>query len=67
MGILREDVCTFMIILRRILLRVRNARKETWRENQNTFYVQYFFSLQSCLLWDDVENMVQPDRPQMIM
>jgi hypothetical protein len=39
-GTLHEDLCIFMIISRRILLRVRNVSEKSCRENQNTFYVQ---------------------------
>jgi hypothetical protein len=37
------------------------------RENQNTFYVQFTFSIKSCRLWYNVRNFgsLQTDRPQM--
>jgi len=42
-GTLREDLCTFIIISRRILLRMRNVSDEIWRENQNTHFVLNIF------------------------
>jgi len=41
--ILHEHLCTFMIVSRLILLRMRNVSDRIWREDQNVFYVQYFF------------------------
>jgi hypothetical protein len=38
-GALHEDLCTFMIVTRRILLRVINVSDENFRENQNTHYM----------------------------
>jgi len=44
MGTLREDVYTFMLIFRQVLLRVRKAWGwGAFIENQNKFYVQHFF------------------------
>jgi hypothetical protein len=34
------------------------------RENQNTYFMFNCFP-KSCPLWNDVEKMIQPDRPQM--
>jgi hypothetical protein len=53
-GTLHEDLCTFMIISRWILLIMRNDSGQTCRENQNTFHVQQFFPWKSCVLWDNV-------------
>jgi hypothetical protein len=53
---LLEGVCIFMLISRWILLRMRNVSDKNCRENQNTFYVQYFFFLKSCCLWNNVEK-----------
>jgi hypothetical protein len=55
---LHEDLCTFMIVSRWILLRMRNFSDTSYRENQNTFDFQYFFPWKSCRLWDNVENLV---------
>ena len=35
---LHEDQCTFLIISRRILLRMRNVPDRSWRENQNSHF-----------------------------
>jgi hypothetical protein len=37
MGTLREDLCTFMIISGKILLRMKNVSEKSCRENQNTY------------------------------
>jgi hypothetical protein len=43
-GTLHEDLCTFMIISRWTLLRMRNVSHKSCRENQNThFMFNYFF------------------------
>ena len=47
---LREDQHTFLIIPRSILLRMKDVSDKSCRENQNTFYVQYFFYRKSGLL-----------------
>jgi len=44
MGNLHEGQCTYLITLRSVLLRIRNALDKRCRQNQNTFYVQYRFS-----------------------
>ena len=54
---LPEAVCTFMIISRLILLRMRNISDKSRRESQNTrfsFPVMFFWN--SCLLWENVEK-----------
>jgi hypothetical protein len=65
MGTLREDESTFMIIYCKILLRMRNISDKTYRENQNTFYVQQCFSKNGAVYEIMWKNMEQPDRPQM--
>jgi hypothetical protein len=37
-GILHEDQCTYMVVSRWILLRMRNISEKSCRENQNSFY-----------------------------
>jgi len=39
MGTLHEDLYTFLITPRLILLRIRNVSGNSFRGNQNTFYV----------------------------
>jgi hypothetical protein len=60
-GTLHEDFCTFMVISRRILLKIRNVPDIICRENQNTnFMFSYFFpeSRVFCeIMW---KNMVEP-------
>jgi len=59
-GTLHEDQHTFVIMPRRILLRVRNisGEKKSYRENQNTHFVfcNFLFFRQSFRLWDNVEK-----------
>jgi len=46
MGTLHEDLCTFMIISRLILLKMRNfSEKKSYTENRNTYFMfnNYFF------------------------
>jgi hypothetical protein len=42
---MKTDVCTFVIISRPVLLRMRNVSGKICRKNQNTFCVQQFFFL----------------------
>jgi len=39
-GTLHEDKCTFFIISRSFLLRMRNVSDKSCTENENTFYGQ---------------------------
>jgi hypothetical protein len=64
-GTLHEELCTFMIISRLILLRMRNVSDKSCRENQNTFCVQYFFFENHVVYEIMWENMVQRGRPHM--
>jgi hypothetical protein len=68
-GTLHEDLCTFMIISRLILLRMRNVTDKSYREDQNTHFIfkTYSFSENRAvydIMW---KNMAQSDRPQMII
>ena len=38
-GIVREDRCTFFIMSRSVLLRMRNASDKSCTENQNPHYI----------------------------
>jgi len=55
-GTLHEDLSTFMIISRSVILRMRNVSDKSCRENQNTHFVfsNFFFFRKSCRLWDNV-------------
>jgi hypothetical protein len=56
-GTLLEELCTFMIISRWILLGMRDVSNKSCRENQNThFMLNNFFFRKSCRLWDNVEK-----------
>jgi len=39
-GTLNEDLCTFMIMSRSLLLRMRNISDKSCKDNENTFYAQ---------------------------
>jgi hypothetical protein len=42
---------------RKILIRMKNVSNETWRENQNTYFMfNKSFSRKSCLLRDNVKK-----------
>ena len=65
MGTLHEAICTFIIISHQILLRKRNNTDKSWRENQNTYFINDFFPINHAVhesLW---KKMVQSDSPQM--
>jgi len=36
---LHEDVCKFMLMCRKVLLRMRNVADKKFRENRNTFFL----------------------------
>jgi hypothetical protein len=55
-GTLHEDLRKFLIISRRILIRMRNVSGRVCRESQNTHFVFNNFFRKSCRLWDIVEN-----------
>jgi hypothetical protein len=57
MGTLREDLSTFLIASRSVLLRMRNVSDKSCRENQNTYFAfSNFFFRKSCRVWDNVER-----------
>ena len=63
-----EDLCTFKIIPRRILLRMSNFSDKIYKENQNTeLMFNNFFSGNSAVYENMQQNIVDPDRPQMTM
>jgi hypothetical protein len=63
MGTLREDLCTFLIISHSVLLRMRNVSDKSLRENRNTHFMFSNFFQTKYSLWDNVENIVEPERP----
>jgi hypothetical protein len=58
------DVCTFMLISRWIILRMRHVLDESCRENQYLVFNNLFPENRDIyeIIW---KNMVQPGRPQM--
>jgi len=64
MGTLHEDLSTFMVISCWIILRIRNVSDKSFRENQNSHFIFNNFFWKSCCLWDNVENIVELERPQ---
>jgi hypothetical protein len=65
-GTLHEDLCTFMTISRRILLRMRNSSDKSCRENQNTCFMVSNFSSENRVVYVIIwKHMVEPDRRQM--
>ena len=56
-GTVHEDVFTFVIISRWILLWMRNVLDKSCRENENTYFMfNNRFFRKSCRLWDNVEK-----------
>jgi len=65
-GTLYEDRHTFIIISRSVLLRISNVSYKSCRENQNTCFILTFpeKGANYDIMW---KNVVEPDRPQMII
>jgi hypothetical protein len=55
-GKLHENIRSFVIISRRILLRMRNALDTSFRGIQNTHFMFNIIFKKSCLLLDNVEK-----------
>jgi hypothetical protein len=65
-GTLHEDLCTFMIIPRWILLRIKSVSDRSCRGNQNTHIMINNFFFENRVVYEIMwKNIVQPDRPQM--
>ena len=63
-GILHEDLYTFMIKHRSILLRMRNVSDKSCRENLNTRFMLRHFSSNYRVIYEIMWTfMVKPDRP----
>jgi len=58
-GTSHEDQCTFKVVSRKILLRMRNVSDKSCTESQNTR-----FTISNFLLENLSKNSVQPDGPQ---
>jgi hypothetical protein len=63
---LHKDICTFMIISRLILVRMRKISNTSCRENQNTHLlsINFFFFENRAVYEIMLRNVVYPDRPQ---
>ena len=55
-GTLHEDLCTFTMISRWILLRMRNVSNKGFRENQNASFMFNNVFRKSFRLWDNVKK-----------
>ena len=64
-GTLHEDLCIFLVISRWIPLAMRNVSDKLCGENRNIrlLFGNVLFR-KSCSLIDNVEKIVEPDRPQ---
>jgi len=64
-GILYVDQCTFLIISRSVLRRLKNVSDESCWETRNTHFMfsNLFFENRAVyeIMW---KNIVEPDRPQ---
>ena len=64
-GTLHEDLYTFKIVSRWVLLRMRHVWDKRCRENRNTHFMVNNVFEKIVPLWDSVENLAEPDIPQM--
>jgi hypothetical protein len=53
---LREDLCTFVIVARQIVLKMTNVSVQSGRENESAYFIFNNVFRQSCRLWDNVEK-----------
>jgi len=54
--ILREDLCSVILIPRWIIFGMRYISGRSRRENQNTHFMFSYFFREPCVLWDNVEE-----------
>jgi hypothetical protein len=66
-GTLREDLCTFMIISLRILLRKRNILDGSCTGCHSAHFCSVTFPVNLVVNEIPWKNLVEPDRPQMTM
>jgi hypothetical protein len=59
-----DNQYTFWIISHSVLLRMRNVSDTNYRDHNTHLCSMTFFFQNSCNLWDNVINIVEPDRPQ---
>ena len=66
MATLHEDQCTFFIISRSVILRMRNVSGKICRENKTHILYLILFFPQNRAVYEIIwRNILQPDRPQM--
>ena len=59
---IHEDLCAFVTISRRILLRIRNALEKSCKENQSTHFMFSNFFIENRAFYEIMwKNMVEPD------
>ena len=61
---IREDVCTFMVISRQILLSMRKVVKKL---KSNFMFNKFFFGESHAAYVITWKTVIQPERPQMII
>jgi hypothetical protein len=66
MGTSHEDQYTLLIISRVVLLRMESASDKICRENKNSHFMLQIFRI-PCLLWDNVKNILETDKPQITL
>jgi hypothetical protein len=66
-GYLHEDLCTFMIISRSVLLRIRNVSEKVVQKIKTHILCSITFSEYRAVCEIMWKIMIEPDRPQMTM
>jgi hypothetical protein len=62
------NTSTFMVISRSVLLRMRNVSDKSCRDIQNTHLCSATFCSENRAVYEIMwKNVVEPDRPQMII
>jgi len=61
------NTSTFSIISCPFVLRIKNISDKSCTETRNTHFIFSSVFRKSCRLWNNVENVTQPGRPQMII
>ena len=67
-GALHADQYTVLITSRSVLLRMSNVSDRNRRENQNTLFIfNNFFFENRAIYKIELQNFIEPDRPQMVI
>jgi hypothetical protein len=65
-GTSRKNMCTFLIVSRSVLLRIKKVSDKHCRENQNTYFEFSNFVSENLAIYEIIwKNIVEEDRPQM--